>query len=211
LDELAPFQESEVALDEDRLVKPVEQYIDDFLDEATDTVRLICPEHRMKAVGFEDYWDGSDGSDDWDDVFEEKTLDDGIVYYQFKVPDDFLKIAEVRMENWGRSCFSATPEGGEAYRLLRNPYTTAGPAKPAVVVTGEKIALYGSRVSGFGLSVGTYINSQYYDEDGGPVQDGLVDNAIVWRCAALVLGVMGRADVLKQAEAFYVEAVRQLQ
>jgi hypothetical protein len=200
LDELTPFQESDVALG-DGLVKPVEQYIDDFLDEATDAVRLLCPEYRMEAKGF-----GSVS-------LSEQTLgnEPDIVFYKFTIPEYFLKIAEVRMANWERPCYAALPAGGEAYKLLRNPHTTAGPAKPAVVVTGGNIELYGSRVSGIELDVGTYIDSRHYDEtDATMAQDALVDNAIIWRCALLVFGVMGRAEVLKQAEVFYMESMKQL-
>jgi hypothetical protein len=199
LDELTPFQEGDVALDES--VKPVEQYIDGFLDEATDTVRLISPAYRLEASEFP-------RDDEGNFTLEEDRLGDGVVYYKLAVPDDFLKIAEVRMANWERPCFSATLEAGESYRMLRNPYTTAGPTKPAVVVTGGNIELYGSRVGGVKLIVGNYIDKKYYDDDDAPDADVLVENAIIWRCALLVLGVMGRAEVLKQAEAFYVEAAR---
>ena len=212
LDELTPFQESGALLEEQGLTKPVEQYVDDLLDEATDTVRLIAPERRMMSRSFKAYWDGEDGRDEFGDVFEAEELGgSSIVYYRLKVPDDFLRIAEVRMGNWDRPCLSITLEGGEGYKLLRNPHTTAGPSKPAVVVCGGYLEFYGSRVSGVELFTGRYIDNRHYGaDDNGMEQSHLVDVAIIWRCALLVLGVTGRADVLKQAEAFYVEAVRQL-
>ena len=206
LDELTSFQEGDALLEAEGLTKPVEQYVDDFLDEATDTVRLLCPERWMEPVEIPTK-DENDVS-----LLEEDTLPGSeVVYYRLPVPGDFLKIANVRMENWDRPCFSVTLAGGEGYKLLRNPHTTAGPFKPAVVVTGGKIELYGSRVSDVGLSTGRYIDKRHYGEDEDSMgQHGLVDEAIMWRCALLALGVMGRGDVSKQAEAFYVEAVKQL-
>jgi hypothetical protein len=212
LDELTPFQENDVALDVETSVKPIAQYVEDFLDEATDTVRLLCPERRMTSKSFEEYWDGEDGRDNWDDAFEAQELGrSSIVYYRLKVPSDFLKIAEVRMGNWDRSCFSAAAADGEAYRMLRNPYTTSGPAKPAVVVSGGLLGFYGSRVSGITLFTGQYIDNRHYDEgEGTMAQSELVDSAIIWRCALLVLGAMGRSEVVKKAEAFYISAVELL-
>jgi hypothetical protein len=206
LDELTSFQEGDALLEAEGLTKPVEQYVDDFLDEATDTVRLLCPERWMVSAEIP-----TKGDNDVS-LLEEDTLPGSdVAYYRLPVPGNFLKVAKVLMSNWDRPCFSATLADGEGYRLLRNPHTTAGPAKPAVVVTGGKIALYGSRVRGATLSVALYIDKRHYDEDEDSMgQHGLVDEAIMWRCALLVLGIMGRADVLKQAETFYVEAVRQL-
>jgi hypothetical protein len=211
LDELTPYGESNALLESEGLTKPVEQYVDDFLDEATDTVRLLASARRMLSKSFETYWDGSDGRDEWDDVFKSQKLPNSeLVYYTLPVPGDFLKIAEVQMGNWARSCFSAFPADGEAYRMLRNPHTTAGPAKPAVVVNGEGIELYGSRVGDVTLFTGRYIDRRHYNEDANSMeQDELVDLAIIWRCALLVLGAMGREE-LKQAEGFYVEAVNRL-
>jgi hypothetical protein len=210
LDELTPFEENDVALDVEASVKPIVQYVDDFLDEATDTVRLLCPERRMTSKSFEEYWDGEDGRDSWDDAFEAQELGgSSIMYYQLKVPSDFLKIAEVRMDGWDRSCFSAVPSDGEAYRMLRNPYTTAGPAKPAVVVSGGLLEFYGLRGDDIALSVGRYIDNRHYDGGSDTMaQSELVDSAIIWRCALLVLGTMGRSEVVKQAEVFYMEAIR---
>ena len=206
LDELTSFQEGDALLEAEGLTKPVEQYVDDFLDEATDTVRLLCPWSWMASVEIP-----TKGEDDTSLLEEDRLPGSDVVYYRLPVPGDFLKIARVRMDNWDRPCFSATLADGEGYRLLRNPHTTAGPAKPAVVFAGNKIELYGSRVSGIGLLAGQYIDKRHYGEDGDSMgQHGFVDEAIMWRCALLVLGVMGRADVLKQAEGFYVEAVRQL-
>jgi hypothetical protein len=93
--------------------------------------------------------------------------------------------------------------------MLRNVYTTAGPAKPAVAVSGGHLELYGSRVSDE-LFIGRYIDNRHYDDDDSETmaQSGLVDSAIIWRCALLVLGAMGRSEVVKQAEVFYMEAVR---
>jgi hypothetical protein len=212
LDELTPFQENDVALDVETLAKPVEQYVEDFLDEATDTVRLLCPERRMTSADLPKEEDGEDEEGNPITVSllkEEKLGNSDIVYYTLPLPSDFLKIAEVRMGNWDRSCFSAAAADGEAYRILRNPYTTAGPAKPAVVVSSGLLEFYGSRVSGITLFTGQYIDNRHYGEnENAMAQSELVDSAIIWRCALLVLGAMGRSEVVKQAEAFYIEAIR---
>jgi hypothetical protein len=202
LDELTP-QEGAVALDEDALVKPVAQYVNSFLDEATDTVRLLAPVRRTAAVDF------PTEDEEGESLLEEEKLGDGVtVYYRLPVPKDFLKVAEVRMDNWNRPCFVALPAEGEDYRLLRNPYTTAGPAKPAVVVADGYLELYGSRVEGVELVAGRYIDNRKYDDTDNMGQNALVDTAVMWRCALLVLGAMGRSDVVKQVEAFWMEAVR---
>jgi hypothetical protein len=188
IDELSPFLDSEASLDSDALVHPVRKYIDETLDGATDSVRMAAPLHRLDTKALT-------GS------LQPVSLNSEITYYTLALPDDFLRIANIRMSNWERSCTQAVTNGGEAYRLLRNPHTTAGSTKPAVVVAGSILELYGSRITGATLQDKEYIHRWRFTETDIAV-DLLALEAIYWRCAVEVLSIMGRAEAAKQAEQF---------
>jgi hypothetical protein len=196
LDELSPFSGGTVALDSDALAHPVRRYIEDTLDEATDAVRMIAPLNRLdkKELG---------------DNIATKQLYDEIVYHQLPLPPDFLRIARIRMNNWERACTQAVAHDGEAYRLLKNPHTTAGTRKPAVAVVGNTLELYGSRIPEASLQEKEYIHRWLLDDTEKTV-DALVLEAIYWRCAIEVLSIMERKDAAKMAQEFYQEALNLL-
>jgi hypothetical protein len=193
MDELTPFSEGSVSLGSGTLVNPISSYIDSLLDEATDSVQLSAP--ATWRFPKKDFTGGASAA----------LLEDGVtVYYTVALPDDFLRIAEVRMDGWERSVFSATLPDDEAYKLLRNPYTTPGRSKPSAALRGRQLELYGSRVAGRSLSVGQYLYKWYFPD---VVVDRLVEDAICWRCAATALGVMGRHEAAAQAGRFYEDAL----
>jgi hypothetical protein len=198
IDELTSLEETPVTLDGDVQVKPVEACIEETLNEATDAVNMAAPLNRLDKKEFSGNLDTIplDG-------------ESGIIYYRLPLPDDFLKIAKIRMTNWKRPCTQAVPYDSEAYRLLRNPHTTAGLTKPAVVVAKDTIELYGSRTAGDTLLDKTYIHRWVFDNTDKTVNP-LILEAIYWRAALQVLAIMARTDAAKQAQEFYNQALNTL-
>jgi hypothetical protein len=199
IDELTPFDAGEISVAGDILPKPVDNYIDALLDEATDSVRLLAPLHRLSKKNLPD-----------DVVITTRPLSDSIVYYTLPLPEDFLRIACISMSGWRRPVAEAVAEDSEAYKLLRNPHTTAGASKPAVVVTGHRMELYGSRVPGATLVNKEYVHKAYFSVTADHAQDNLVVDAVCRRCALSVLGIMERTEAWKHANEYYKEALLKL-
>jgi hypothetical protein len=207
MDELTTFPEGSVSLPSGTLVNPISRYIDALLDEATDSVQLAAPTTRLlkknnlPEVYRDKYNTGTPAT--------EKLSDGKTVYYTVPMPADFLRVAEVRMEDWERPVFGAVLRDDEEYKLLRNPYTTPGAAKPAVAQVDSRLELYGSRVAGKRLLVGRYVYKWYFTaarvDMARPVED-----AICWRCAMLTLSVMERGEAKAQAERFYNDALARI-
>jgi hypothetical protein len=194
IDELTPFSESELTLDSDTLTKPIDSYIDGLLDEATDDVKMIAPLNRIRKYNL-------------NSSLSEETLHDGTVYYTVELPADFLRIATISMTNWHRAVYSSTSKDGEGYKLLRNPHTTAGASKPVIIINGNYLELYGSKISGVEMKDKEYIKKEYFSDEVDYTVDSLLLDAICWRCAVLVLGIMGRKDVLDKAQEFYNQSL----
>jgi hypothetical protein len=114
------------------------------------------------------------------------------------------------MSGWRRPVSEAILEDSEAYKLLRNPYTTAGVSKPAVVVTGNRLELYGSRMPGAILEHKEYVHKIYFSDTADDHQDNLVVDAVCRRCALSVLGIMERTEAWKHASECYKEALLKL-
>jgi hypothetical protein len=191
MDELTPFSEEEVVLAGDVLTHPVGRYIDGLLDESTDAVRLIAPLRRLRLKTWTVY--------EW----QEEPLSESLVFYTGKQPLDFLRIGYIKMAGWRRSVTEVTPLDSEAYRMLRNPYTTAGPNKPAVAVVDGRLELYGSRVGGAAAPFAcSYVAQEYFSSE-PLVVDAQVFTAICWRCAMATLSVMGRQEAAKQAKELF--------
>jgi hypothetical protein len=199
IDELTPFDAGELSVAGDILPKPVDNYIDALLDEATDSVRLLAPLHRLSKKNLPD-----------DVVITTRPLSDSIVYYTLPLPEDFLRIACISMSGWRRPVAETVAEDSEAYKLLRNPHTTAGASKPAVVITGHRMELYGSRVPCATLVNKEYIHKAYFSATADHVQDNLVAEAVCRRCALSVLGIMERTEAWKHASEYYKEALLKL-
>ncbi|MDR2359389.1 MAG: hypothetical protein LBD87_06280 [Prevotellaceae bacterium] len=199
IDECTPFDAAGLSLAGDILPKPVDQYIDALLDEAADSVRLLAPLFRLSKKNLPD-----------DIVVTAQPLSDGFMYYTLPLPEDFLRIANISMSGWHRTVPEAIAENSEAYKLLRNPHTTAGVSKPAVVVTGNRMELYGSRVPGATLVNKEYVHKEYFSDTIDHVQDNLVVDAICRRCALSVLGIMERTEAWKHAHECYQEALLKL-
>jgi hypothetical protein len=199
IDELTPFDAGELSVAGDILPKPVDNYIDQLLDEATDSIRLLAPLFRLSKKILPD-----------DSVITAQPLSDGVIYYTLPLPKDFLRIACISMSGWRRPVTETVAEHSEAYKLLHNPHTTAGVSKPAVVVTGHRMELYGSRIPGATLVNKEYIHKEYFSDTADYAQDHLVVDAVCRRCALSVPGIMERTEAWKHASEYYKEALLKL-
>ena len=192
IDEVTPQYIGGVTLDGDDLTNPVKFYIDELLNDATDDVQMIAPTNRLPKNSI------------YNDLLPAEFR--GVKYFTLAIPKDFLRVALIKMDTWERSVTFSVSVDSEAYRMVRNPHTTAGASKPVVAFINQTLELYGG---GSALENKDYIYRWYFAYNTGNPIDELVLDAICWRCAVKALSVMG-SELVKQATENYNFALQKL-
>ena len=166
--------------------------LEEFADEAARRVLLAAPLHAVPCV--------SDFSGAGITAREDGSG-------EIALPDDFLRLARLRMEGWKRPVTVLIPEESAAYPKQFHPATRGGCAKPAaVLVRGGKALEYFSVTGTPRIAEALYIpfsgiGEEYPDKLGG---------ATAWMLAALVLSVSNDPPGAKEAEARAGELLRLL-
>lgn len=111
-----------------------------------------------------------------------------------RLPDDFLRIAYVRMSDWNRPVNEAITEDSPDYSKQRNPYTRAGTQKPVVAITNDKwLECYTTSLIGDVR----YIKRQFLTTESQKFFDASLEDRLVWLCAMRVLTIAGKGELVK--------------
>lgn len=118
--------------------------LEEFIDEAGRRVLLAAPLHvipnraALTECVLRPHTDGSGEID---------------------LPDDFLKLARLRMEGWQRPVLAAIPEEHPAARRQYHPVTRGGTAKPVVLLThgGTRLRYFSVTEAQHRIAEGEYI------------------------------------------------------
>jgi|LSPY01.1.fsa_nt_gi hypothetical protein len=195
IDELTPFTDGQLqTLPSLSSLDTIKRYIDNALDEATDAAMLLCNSQRMPHTAL---------SGTINNVL---LGDSGIIYQTIAIPADFLRVYFIKMAKWQHGITTIISVDSEQYKQMRNPYTTAGSAKPVAALNNGMLELYGSQENDT-LLTSSYINKLRFATSLTTIDD-MVLNAIAWRCAGEVLAGMERSEAFKMAKGFYEEAVK---
>lgn len=119
------------------------------------------------------------------------------------LPEDFLRLAAVKLNGWKRVVFTACTEGSEEYKVQSNPVTRSGVNKPCCALSynrqGPVLECFPSGT----LSFFHYIRSSESD----PTGDGLeqlkptLHLSVCYMCASLVYDIFempATSDRMKQ-------------
>ncbi len=117
MDELTPFDAASVVSDGNSLLKPIDAYIDELLEDAINDLLRVVP--LKYCVLF-----SVDGPNDEDGGAETISL-----------PNDYLRFASARGISWERDVTELTPEGSPRHIQQLHEPTRAGVIKPVVVLT----------------------------------------------------------------------------
>lgn len=167
--------------------------LEEFIDEAGRRVLLAAPLHvipnraALTECVLRPHTDGSGEID---------------------LPDDFLKLARLRMEGWQRPVLAAIPEEHPAARRQYHPVTRGGTAKPVVLLThgGTRLRYFSVTEAQHRIAEGEYIAYTSLDDT---YPERLAETT-AWMLGALVLGVANDADGAKTAEARAMEILSAL-
>lgn len=156
----------------------------DFIDEAGKRVLLTAPLHAIptvRSLAECPLRPGADGSG------------------EIGLPDDFLRLARLRMVGWQRPVLVTIPEDHPQAERQYHPVTRAGAAKPVVLLThgGRKLRYLSVRGSDHHISEGEYVAYSGLDDT---YPERLIE-VTAWMLAGLVLGVSNEPNGAQAAEA----------
>ncbi len=190
LDELTPFDES--AITAVALIKPIETYIDNLLDESTIDILKIAPLHLLNSVSFTA--DANSG------IIE----NNGVGYVI--CPKDYVRLAHFKMRGWQRAVNDPITEDDPQYQLQYNKHTRGGKAKP--VVCERYDAEKGRVLELFSIDNKTVEYAYYIKRKKAEELQSDLTSALVWYCAYKVFQVM---EMPQQGAVALQEAMNQLQ
>lgn len=105
------------------------------------------------------------------------------------LPEDFLRLVNIRLNSWASSCSEFITEDEPSYRMQSNKWVCGNPQHPVVAVVetndGKKLELYKANSTSDSLRVLTYIPDLSGDEESINVPTQLV-GAFIYFTAALV-------------------------
>jgi len=190
MDELTPFDEGLIITDPNsNLIKPIDAYIDEMLDECVVDVFKAFPLYMLDVFPM-------DGT---------RTNHDGVIHVE--LPDDFCRIAMVLFDAWKRPVHYALTSEHPNYIKQFNPYTRGGVTKPVVLIQNDDtgiphIECY-SVPSGSTDGVVSYVPRVKAEE---LEREELID-PLTWLCASKVLAIMGSKEA-EIAMAHYLEILK---
>lgn len=107
-----------------------------------------------------------------------------------KLPDDFLRLINIRLSSWRSSMSSLITEDSSEYRMQSNKWLSGNPECPVVAIVhkpdGRYLELYKAALDSDGLSVFTYIPTIDESNESVSIPKQLTD-AFICYIAALTL------------------------
>lgn len=162
---------------------PLDEIIDNLLDESAKEILLKAPIMRLKVTkstetATADATDSKIGT--------------------IKVPADFLRIAELKMADWSRAVSELQQQGSDIAKMQYNKYTRGGTVKPVAVLSNRENNLV---IEYFSVNTSHVIDRfLYIKNDVAENIPELLQDALCWICASRVLAATGETDKVKLAE-----------
>lgn len=116
------------------------------------------------------------------------------------LPEDFLRLAVLRMSDWERAVYAVITPGDAAYALQssRRRGVRGNPRRPVVALVrrseGLVLELYSCRDAGATMDQGSYVRLPRVDEDGGIDVPERLKRAVVYEAGALTLATLGNGE-----------------
>lgn len=210
MDEVSPEIEADDLVVDGSDGNPLYTLIDGLIDAGTLELFSVAPYWRLKQTTFP--------ATDTDSVGQARELDDGKIttatrtMIRLKIPDDFLRVAEINCDQFQRPITEAVPEISEMGKRQHNLYLMAKESRPVGVLShgvwgsgtsatqSREIDCY-SVASGPTNLVATYIPKPLVISDTSDpvvtVEDAVPEvliPALQWLIAARTFGARGDAN-----------------
>jgi len=133
LEEFSNFENANFVLPADDIKKPIETYIDNTINEASDEVLLMLPLWLASIVRVQ-----------ITPAFQIVDDNGGFIMI-VKLPKNFLRMVSVKLKSWQRECndgINIISHTHPDYKLQKNPFTRGKSVKPVAVVNKNHLELY---------------------------------------------------------------------
>lgn len=176
LDEYSNYDDGLLITTADQDVMPVKSYIDKTLDEASEQVVMLLPNHLVAQTSIPNQPVHVDG------------------YAKVELPADFLKLSAYKITAWEREVDGViTPQNPE-YIKQKNKYTRGGYAKPAIVLTQSNNKKY---LEIYPFTVGDTVEVNYYIKRTVAENYTGCESFIILMAASKVFTILERSDLSK--------------
>lgn len=196
LEEFSNFENQSYVLPADDMMKPIDSYIDETIDEATKEVLLILPLWFVSSMGI-------------DGAAPITIVADGYgTHAEMNLPQDFLRLVAVKLESWRREVndgLNLISHTHPRYKEQQNPATRGRTDKPVGVLAGQKIELYSTTEANEVLEYFIYIPAMKAER----VEDKAVDY-IVLGAAAKIMGIYGNMEGVKLCQEQLVQKINMI-
>ena len=207
MDEVSPEIEADDLVVDGSDGNPLYTLIDGLIDAGTLELFSVAPYWRLKQSAF------AAADTDTESVGSAREIDDGKgtiaarTMIRLKLPDDFLRVAEINCDQFQRPITEAVPEISEMGKRQHNPFLMGKEARPVGVLSHgvwsgaqcREIDCYSVASAPTGL-VATYIPKPAVISDSAPavtVEDAVPEvliPALQWLIAARTFGARGDAN-----------------
>lgn len=183
LEEFSNFENQSYVLPANDMMKPIDSYIEETMDEATREVLHILPLWFVSSMGR-------------DGAAPITIVADGYgTHAEMNLPQDFLRLVAVKLKSWRREVndgLNLMSHTHNIYKEQQNPATRGRIDKPVGVLTGNKIELYSAANATDVLEYFIYIPTLKAEQ----VEDHIIEYVIL-NTAAKVMGIYGKIDGMK--------------
>ena len=124
----------------------------------------------------------------------------------FELPSDFLRLARLKLDSWKDYICDFTDENSAIARRQRDIYLRATTELPVAVRRNNTIMAY-SVPSSSANAVIEYVGNALFEGSQCVITDNKAIEAMLWRCAAKALIVIGRTNEVQICETKSAEAL----
>lgn len=196
LEEFSNFENQSYVLPADDMMKPIDSYIEETMDEATREVLHILPLWFVSSMGR-------------DGAAPITIVADGYgTHAEMNLPQDFLRLVAVKLESWRREVndgLNLISHTHPRYKEQHNPATRGRTDKPVGVLAGQKIELYSTTEANEALEYFIYIPTMKAEQ----VEDKVVDYMVL-SAAAKIMGIYGNMEGVKLCQEQLVQKINMI-
>ncbi len=196
LEEFSNFENQSYVLPANDMMKPIDSYIEETMDEATREVLLILPLWFVSSMVR-------------DGAAPITIVADGYgTHAEMNLPQDFLRLVAVKLKSWRREVndgLNLISHTHPRYKEQQNPATRGRIDKPVGVLTGNKIELYSAADATDVLEYFIYIPTLKAEQ----VEDHIIEYVIL-NTAAKVMGIYGKIDGMKLLQEQLAQSIKMI-
>lgn len=196
LEEFSNFENQSYVLPANDMMKPIDSYIEETMDEATREVLHILPLWFVSSMGR-------------DGAAPITIVADGYgTHAEMNLPQDFLRLVAVKLKSWRREVndgLNLMSHTHTRHKEQQNPATRGLIDKPVGVLTGNKIELYSAANATDVLEYFMYIPTLKAEQ----VEDRIIDY-VVLNTAAKVMGIYGKIDGMKLLQEQLAQSIKMI-